>query len=224
MTSVKAGRGPRFGRESDFLRPPDDQSESPLIRINPGRGPKREGFDMEWNIVVTVKSGPHFESELLGALVRFGRFRPTHFREVCFGRVDDVGHFLDEVRTALAAEAPWTSRIGRVIPVEHVFWFTPADFAQRLKEVVTPMVERMDEGSFCVRIERRGFAGELKTQDAERIVGEHVHALAEAQGKAMRTELEDPDYIIAAETLGPECGVALLSRALREKYPFVQTR
>jgi tRNA(Ser,Leu) C12 N-acetylase TAN1 len=105
-----------------------------------------------------------------------------------------------------------------------VFWFTPRDFTERLKEAVTPMVARMTEGSFCVRIERRGFAGELKTQDAERAVGEHVQTLAATQGKRMQTDLDDPDEVIAAETLGQECGVALLPRALREKYPFVQTR
>jgi tRNA(Ser,Leu) C12 N-acetylase TAN1 len=82
----------------------------------------------------------------------------------------------------------------------------------------------MPAGSFCVRIERRGFAHELKTQDLERAIGEHLHALAEAQGKPMRTVFDDPDSVVAAETLGSECGVALLPRSLREHYPFVQIR
>jgi len=40
----------------------------------------------------------------------------------------------------------------------------------------------------------------------------------------MTTEFADPDFVIAAETLGEECGIALLPRALRERYPFVQLR
>jgi tRNA(Ser,Leu) C12 N-acetylase TAN1 len=40
----------------------------------------------------------------------------------------------------------------------------------------------------------------------------------------MRTEFADPDFVIAAETLGTECGVTLIPRALRERYPFVQVR
>lgn len=51
-----------------------------------------------------------------------------------------------------------------------------------------------------------------------------MHELAEQVGLAMRTEFADPDFMIAAETLGTECGVALIRRALRERYPFVQVR
>jgi hypothetical protein len=179
---------------------------------------------MDWNVIVTARAGPQFEHELLGALAQFGRFRPTHFRYVCAGQVADVGRFLDQVRAAVESGAQWTSRLGRVLPVERMFLFTPADFAAHLNAAVTPLVERMPAGSFCVRLERRGFAHELPTQDLERAVADHVYALAEAQGKALHTTFDDPDSIIAAETLGSECGVALLPRALRERYPFVQTR
>jgi tRNA(Ser,Leu) C12 N-acetylase TAN1 len=179
---------------------------------------------MDWNVIVTVQPGPHFQRELLGALARFGRFRATPFRDVCVGRVDDCGTFLEALRNARAAGAPWTQRLGRVIPAEAVFWFTPETLAVQLKDAVAPLVARIGAGSFCVRIERRGFAGEMKTQDIERAVGEHVHALAAAQGKTLRTEFDDPDVVIAAETLANECGVALLPRALRETYPFVRAR
>jgi tRNA(Ser,Leu) C12 N-acetylase TAN1 len=178
---------------------------------------------MDWNMIVTVQPGPGFQRELLGALARFGRFRATPFRDVCVGRVDDRGAFLDALRDARAAGAPWAQRVGRVIPADAVFWFTPETFTDRLKETVAPLVERIGGGSFCVRIERRGFAGEVKTPDIERAVGEHVHALAAAQGKTLRTQFDDPDFVIAVETLGNECGVALLPRALREAYPFVRT-
>ncbi|MFN3566141.1 MAG: THUMP domain-containing protein [Burkholderiaceae bacterium] len=175
-------------------------------------------------MIVTVQPGPGFRRELLGALARFGRFRATPFRDVCVGRVDDRTAFLDALRDARAAGAPWTQRVGRVIPADAVFWFTPQTFTDRLKETVTPLAERIGSGSFCVRIERRGFAGEVKTQDIERAIGEHVHALAAAQGKTLRTQFDDPDFVIAVETLGNECGVALLPRALREAYPFVRAR
>lgn len=179
---------------------------------------------MDWNVIVTVQPGPHFQRELLGALARFGRFRATPFRDVCVGRVDEIGVFLGALRSARESGAPWVQRVGRVIPADSVFWFTPETLAERLNEAVAPMVARMEAGSFCVRVERRGYAGELKTQDVERAVGEQVHALAAAQGKPMRTDFDDPDYVVAAETLGNDCGVALLPRALREKYPFVRAR
>jgi len=177
---------------------------------------------VNWNVIVTVQPGPHFEREVLGALAQFGRFRATPFRDVCVGRVDDRHAFLEALREARAARAPWAQHLGRVIPVDASFWFTPETFAERLKQTVAPWVARIGSGSFCVRIERRGFAGEVKTQDIERAVGEHVHALASAKGSSPRTAFDDPDFVIAAETLGNECGVALLPRALRETYPFVR--
>lgn len=177
---------------------------------------------MDWNVILTVQPGPHTQRELLGALARFGRFRATPFRDVCVGRVDDRRTFLEALREARATGAPWAQHLGRVIPIDSLFWFTAETFTERLKETVAPFVARIGSGSFCVRIERRGFAGEVKTQDIERAIGEHVHALASAQGMSPRTAFDDPDFVIAAEMLGNECGVALLPRALRETYPFVR--
>ncbi len=178
---------------------------------------------MDWNVLVTVQPGPHARRELLGALTRFGRFRATPFRGVCVGRVDDVDAFLSALSEAHAAGAPWTQRLGRVIPAENVFLFTPETLVERLREAVAPMVARMSGGSLCVRIERRGLDDALNTQDVERAVGDYVHALAAAQGKPLRTDFEDPDDVVVAETLGNECGVALLPRALRARCPFVRT-
>jgi tRNA(Ser,Leu) C12 N-acetylase TAN1 len=105
-----------------------------------------------------------------------------------------------------------------------VFSFTPDTLAEQLKAATAPFVARLTDGSFCVRLERRGLQGQVPSADVERTVGEHVHGLAERAGLAMRTEFADPDFVIAAETLGTECGVALIPRALRERYPFVQVR
>jgi tRNA(Ser,Leu) C12 N-acetylase TAN1 len=177
---------------------------------------------MDWNVIVTVQPGPHFRRDVLGALARFGRFRATPFRDVCVGHVQDRAAFLEALREARSSGAPWAQRLARVIPVDAVFWFTPATFVDRLKETVTPLAQRIGGGSFCVRVERRGFAGEIDAQAAERAVGEHIHALAAAQGKTLHTAFDDPDVVVAAETVGNECGVALLSRALRRTYPFVR--
>jgi tRNA(Ser,Leu) C12 N-acetylase TAN1 len=179
---------------------------------------------VDWNVIVTVNAGPGYERELLGALAGLGRFRPTAFHGVCMGRVADMEAFLEAIRAAREAAKPWTDRLARVVPVEHVFAFAPETLADQLREAVAPFVARMGGGSFYVRLERRGLAGRLPSTEIERAVGEHVHGLAAAQGKMLRTEFADPDFIIAAETLGAECGIALLPRGLRERYPFVQLR
>ena len=179
---------------------------------------------MDWNVIITVKRAPGAESQLLGALARFGRFHRTDFHDVIAGQVESTATFLSALGAAHAEGKRWVGRIARVIPVEQVFVFTPETLAERLKQATAPFVARLADGSFCVRIERRGLAGKLATPEIERAVGEHLHALAAARGLRMVTRFADPDFAIVAETLGGECGVAFIDRALRERFPFVQAR
>jgi tRNA(Ser,Leu) C12 N-acetylase TAN1 len=179
---------------------------------------------MDWNVIVTVAPGRGNEHRLLGSLAHLGRFRPTAYRYVCMGWVADTEAFLEAIHQARAAGKAWSAYVGRVVPIEHVFSFAPESLAAQMKEAIAPFVARMSDGSFCVRVERRGLAGRVSSRDVEQEVAEHAYALAAAQGKAMRTVFEDPDFVIAGETLGDECGVALLPRALRQRFSFVQTR
>ena len=58
----------------------------------------------------------------------------------------------------------------------------------------------------------------------ERQVGEHLCALAEMAGKRLQVSFTEADYVVVAETVGNECGIALLDLPLRERYPFVLPR
>jgi len=179
---------------------------------------------MDWNIVVTVRAGPQHERDALSALARFGRFRPTHFRDVCLGQVRDTAAFLEALRTALEEQPRWADCIARVIPAEQTLSFTPETLLEALKQAMAPLVTRISKGSFCIRLERRGLAGKVRTREIEAALGDHVSELAAAQGTQLQIDLEDPDFVIAAEIVGQECGVSLLPRAMRERYAFVQTR
>lgn len=179
---------------------------------------------MDWNVVVTVTAGPGHERRVLDALGTHGHFHATSFRDVCVGRVADVAELLEAIRTAREEGRPWAGFVARVIPAEQVFSFTPDTLADQLKVATAAFVARLADGSFFVRLERRGLHGKLPSPDIERAVGEHVHAAAERAGLRMRTDFTDPDFVIAAETVGTECGVALIPRAMRERYPFVQVR
>jgi tRNA(Ser,Leu) C12 N-acetylase TAN1 len=178
----------------------------------------------DWNLVVTVTPGPGHVHRLLSSLGQFGHFARTPFKDVLLGRVDDVQAFLDAVLEARAAHKPWAASVGRVIPAESIFTFTPDNLLDKLKEAVAPMVARMPGGTFHFRLERRGMAERIPTQEIERAVAEHIFALAEVGGIALSTRFDNPDYIIAAETVGDQCGVTLIPLSQSERYPFVQTR
>ncbi|MEW5944339.1 MAG: THUMP domain-containing protein [Pseudomonadota bacterium] len=177
-----------------------------------------------WNMIVTAAPGPGREYHLLRELNRLGEFHPTEFKDVCIGRVENTDRFLEAVRLAAAEGADWVRDLARAIPVEQTFHFTPETLAAQLKEAVAPLCQRMGDGAFYVRLERRGLVGQVASPEVEREVADHLFSLAENQGKRLRVSFEDADYVVAAETLGNECGVALLGRELRERYPFVQTR
>lgn len=179
---------------------------------------------MDWNVIVTVQSGPGRIHQLLGALSRFGVFRHSPFHGVCLGHVDDTTALLEAIRQAGEAGKRWVGHIARVIPAEATFSFTPETLSAQLRDATAPFIDRLEDGSFCVRLERRGLSGEIPSPDIEREIGEFVHERAGAAHKTLRTVFDDPDFIIAAETVSNECGVALLPRALRERYPFVKVR
>ena len=178
-----------------------------------------------WNVVITAASGPRNESRLLQGLRQLGPFRRSRFKDVLIGHPMDVNGFLLALQHARETDEEWVRPLGRVIPVERTFHFTADTLVEQFKQGATPMVNRLASGSrFHVRLERRGMEGKVDTPRVEREVADHVFARAEELGKQLSVSFDDPDYIIAAETLGEECGVALLDRDLRKRFPFVQTR
>ena len=172
-------------------------------------------------MIITVTAGPGHESRLLRQLRGFGDFTPTEFKYVCLGYVDDTTRFLDALRTARENGEPWVADLGRAIPVEQTFTFAPETLTEQLKEAVTPFAARMAEGAFYVRLERRGLLGQVMSQQVERQVGEHLQQRGEATGKRLQVSFTNPDYVVAAETIGVQCGVALFDRAFRERFPLV---
>jgi len=178
----------------------------------------------DWNLVVTIVPGAGHLREALRHLGRLGWFAPTSFRDVCTGRVEDVPRFLEDILAARTRAEPWADKIARVIPVERTFTFTPDSLADKLEEALTPLLDRMQSGSFCVRLERRGLAGKIPTQDIERAVAEHASNLLQGRGVSLETDFAHPDYILAAETLDDQCGVALITREESKRYPFLRVR
>lgn len=179
---------------------------------------------MKWNIIVTAQPGLEHQRELLQALDDFGEFQPTEFRDVCLGRVGDVDGFLERVQSAEDEGEAWIKDLGRIIPVEEVFQFAPEDLEEKLKQAVSRFARRMYAGSFHVRLERRGMAGRISTPDIERAVADHLSELLQREDKIMRVDFNDPDYVVAAETVGNQCGVALISRAMRAHWRWVHPR
>ena len=178
----------------------------------------------DWNIIVTTLPQPGSESHVLHALRRFGTFGHAGFKDVCIGRVENQAELLEDVMLARARNEAWATEIARILPVEKVFHFDPASLGDLLKAATQGFPDRMTSGKFHVRLERRGMAGKIFSPDIEKAVADHLYDVAQRQNKVLHTDFADPDFIVLAETLGDQCGVALLPRTLLRKYPFVQPR
>jgi tRNA(Ser,Leu) C12 N-acetylase TAN1 len=179
---------------------------------------------LRWNIVLTLRPAPGAVHELLDGLRAFGEFRITPFHYVCTGWVNDTTTFLDALLEAQQAGRHWTRHIARVVPLDSTFEFVPESLKGKLQSAVQHIAERIEGGTCFVRVERRGLAESLDSPELELTLAEGLFAAVEARGKAVRTAFDDPDYIVAVETLDTQCGIALITRYMRERYPFVRVR
>ena len=56
------------------------------------------------------------------------------------------------------------------------------------------------------------------SQQVERQVGEHLQQLGEATGKRLQVSFTNPDYVVAAETIGVQCDVACSTAPLENVF------
>ena len=173
-----------------------------------------------FNLLVTLAVDGRFYT-LLRELSLHGEFHKNEFYGTILGQVPDPVAFLDLIRSRREADPRAFSGLGRVIPFEHSFLFTPDTFLPQLQAELTPYAGRLFGQHFYVRLERRGLKGRLISPEIERALDAFLLNLIHAGGGTAQIDFEQPDTIIAIETFGERGGIALLTRSLRELYPFV---
>lgn len=173
-----------------------------------------------WNVVLTARD--HGQRHLVRLVKRLGDFRWSPFLGVLIGRVEDHEAFCDQLRRNEEDRPGSLHPLARVVPVDRTFRFQTDTLAAQLREAVLTYCALIDDGSFYARIERRGHAGQIHTQPLEQeLAGALIEALRE-QDQVPRVDFKDPDTIIAVELIGDECGVGVITRTMRERFPFVK--
>ncbi len=175
-----------------------------------------------WNVLATSLEGRR--DALLIALRRLGKFRRGGYRNVIVGQVDDLPAFLVAVREALGSEPLLPTALAKVVPVETIVRFDPANAPETFAAAAEPLLDRLAGGTFFVRLERRGMKGRLHTPTLERDLGDRVWRALEARGHTPRVEFRDPDAVLVVETVGDEAGIGIVTRKLRQEFPFVKIR
>ena len=174
----------------------------------------------EWNIVATSLEGR--QDALLIALHKLGDFRRSRFRNVILGKVEDPQVFLDQLKRLLDKDLLLPTALARALPVEKIFEFQLDDLVDKLKDELLPLVERLGGRKFYVRMERRGFKGQVHPSAVEKEIGEFLWKELHGRGFTPVVDFRDPDVIVIIETVGELAGIALLDREMRATYPFLK--
>jgi hypothetical protein len=177
---------------------------------------------LAWNVLATSLEGRR--EALLFALRRLGRFRRGGYRNVVVGLVGDRTALFAAVRDALAGDLLLSTGLARLVPIDVTVRFTAETAVDVLAAAAEPLVDALPEGSFFVRLERRGMKGRLDSPTVERALGDHVWQRLVARGRTPRVDFRDPDHVLVVETLGDEAGIGVVPRTLRTAFPFVRIR
>lgn len=173
-----------------------------------------------WNVMLTAKNRQ--QRDLARMVKHLGDFRWTPFLGVMVGRVENPEAFCDQLLRSEQDKPGFLEPLARLVPLDRAFTFRVETLAEELKQAVLSYADRIDGGSFYVRIERRGHTGDFHSQPLEQELDRTLMDQLRDRGAAPRIDFKDPDMIVAVELIGDDCGVGLVTRAMRERYPFVK--
>ncbi len=175
----------------------------------------------EANVVVNLNArGLRQAVSVLGG---FGPIRKTGFFNVLLLKADNVAAMLESLKQMMTSDPGSLAFLARIIPVSHVFIFqSPEEFETKAQEIVMGWIDTLAGRSFHVRMRRRGFKGKMSGLDEEHFLDRLLLEALEKKGIPGRITFEDPDVIIAVETVGPWAGLSLWRREDLQRYPFVK--
>jgi tRNA(Ser,Leu) C12 N-acetylase TAN1 len=175
----------------------------------------------DWNVVVTVHEEGYNKARRL--LERFGAVSKTDFFNILLMRVADHRQFLEQLLEEGDRDPAALACLARVLPVLATFSFqSPAEFEEKARQAVGAWLPSLGGKSFHVRMHRRGFKGKISGMEEEQFLDSYLLEALEATGAPGRISFDDPDAIIALETLGPRAGLSFWTRGDLERYPLLR--
>ncbi len=175
----------------------------------------------DWNVIVTVNEGHLVDGcELLQSL---GELQRTAFHNVIVMRVDDVAQFVESLPHLLTDHLNATEIISRISPVTDMFTFhSVEEFESRAQETLSKRLAELAGKQFHIRMHQRGWRDKLGECNEEAFLGEMVLLELERAGATCEVEFDDPDVIVAVETLDNRAGVSLWTREQLNRFPFLR--
>jgi hypothetical protein len=174
----------------------------------------------DWNAVITVREGGFVPACRL--LEPVGIVRKSEFFNTLVMRTPDPFQLLADLQKELERDPAIGSWISRFMPIRKLFGFqSVAEFETRSREAVLEWLPLLGNSRFHLRMHRRGFKGKLSSMEEERFLDEFLlERLAEA-GNPGKIAFDDPDAIIALETVGTHAGLSLFTREELQRFSLL---
>lgn len=175
----------------------------------------------KWNIVITIQE--HFFQQAWRCLKPFGVLAKTDFYNVLVMQTVDTQQTLQQLQKKLTADAVLQTAISRVMPVTHGFTFQSTEqFETQARAVVETLLPKVANKTFHVRMHRRGFKGRLSTIEEEKFLDTFILDQLKQSGSPCKINFDNPDVIIAVETVAQQAGISIWSREDIERYPILK--
>lgn len=174
---------------------------------------------IDWNVIVTVRR----EFDLaISFLRKLGTVEPTGLYNVLVMRVPDVHALLEQITWASGER--FFDVISHIVPItEKLDFKSREELERKLRDIAFVWAPLLAGKTMHVRMRRRGHKGEFHAQDIERKLGELLFEELERRGTPCRFALDDPDMVLAIETIRDQAGLSLWTRDELERHPWLRS-
>ena len=175
----------------------------------------------DWNVVINVNKGGF--NQAFKVLKDFGTISKTEFFNVLVMKVDDIHGMLEALCKQISEDPQFLSFLSRLIPVTKTFIFqSPEEFERNVREIILTWVPELEGKGFHVRMHRRGFKGRLSSLEEEKMLDNILFESLKKVDKPGHITFENPDVIIAVETVAHRAGLSLWTHEDLQRYPFIR--
>jgi tRNA(Ser,Leu) C12 N-acetylase TAN1 len=138
--------------------------------------------------------------------------------------VEEIDAFLRTLENLREENPIKLNPLSQIVPLEKTFLFDLSDFKDKLKEILSSYVDRIENKKFYLRVKRRGHKGEISSLEVEKEVADFIMGSLEKAGKKAQVSFNDPDCILVVETIGNWAGVGFITKDMKEKYSFIRIK
>jgi adenylyl- and sulfurtransferase ThiI len=176
----------------------------------------------EWNVILTSQMGE--ERRLLYEMTDYGEFSLSGFRAVILGKVPELKEFFEALKRRWETQPFFPEILSSATPVQILFPFALEGLMERLKQEVLPFLPAIAGKPFYVRVKRRGHKGAISSQEVEQALDRFLLDELATQGLQSRIDFTRAEIILLVELLHNRGGLALITREMQARYPFIKVK